>query len=42
MNMHWKAYEMLYPIELVRIQNKFRIKSDMNSVTIACVIMKDF
>jgi hypothetical protein len=40
--MHWKAYKILYTIELVRIQNKLRIKLDMNSMTIACLIIKDF
>jgi hypothetical protein len=40
--MHWKAYEILYTIELVRIPNKLRIKIDMNSVIIACLIIKDF
>jgi hypothetical protein len=34
--MHWKAYEILYPMVLVRIQNKLRIKLEMNSVIIAC------
>jgi hypothetical protein len=42
MNMHWKAYKILYPIVLVRIQIKLGIKKVMNSVTIACVIVKDF
>jgi hypothetical protein len=33
--MHWKAYEILYTVELVRIQNKLRILLNKNSVTIA-------
>jgi hypothetical protein len=40
--MRWKAYKILYTIELVRIQNKLRIKLDMNSVTLALLILEYF
>jgi hypothetical protein len=40
--MRWKAYKILYTIELVRIQNKLGIKLDVNSVTIALLIIDYF
>jgi hypothetical protein len=40
--MHWKAYKILYPMVLVRIQINLGIKMDMNSVTIACLIRMGF
>jgi hypothetical protein len=40
--MRWKAYEILYTVELVRIQNKLGIHLDMNSVTLALLIIEDF
>jgi hypothetical protein len=40
--MRWKAYKILYTIELVRNQNKLGIYLDMNSVTIAYLTMDYF
>jgi hypothetical protein len=40
--MHWKAYKIFYTVELVRIQNKLRIKLNMNSVTLALLTLEYF
>jgi hypothetical protein len=40
--MRWKAYKILYTVELVRIQNKLGIYLDMNSVTIALLTIEYF
>jgi hypothetical protein len=40
MNMRWKAYKMLYTVELVRIQLELVIEINKNSVTIALLILE--
>jgi hypothetical protein len=42
MNMLWKAYEMLYTVELVRIQIELGIQINKNSGTIALLIIEKF
>jgi hypothetical protein len=40
--MRWKAYEMLYTIELVRIQIELGIQINKNTLTIALLIIEKF
>jgi hypothetical protein len=42
MNMRWEAYEILYTVELVRIQNKLGIQLNKNSVAIALLTLEKF